>query len=535
MAAATWAMACVLLAANAAPPDVFYINRRDMLIPPGVIDPRRLPEIKEFVLYQLAPDNRTWQVCGRAAPETKGIPFTAYDDGTYYFKLALMNSRTNKQEPEDIYRAGEVHRIVVDTVPPVLRLVSAERQGDEVAVRWEVQEANPDWPSLRLEYLPTQGGLWSVAPVDAPQSGQATFRASGPVVAVRMAMRDLAKNESNRPELPVKNGGGVETAGSTGTSLPPLPNGGGETAPGPLQVGDSGWSPTPPGGATPAVLTKTTPRAGPDASDGGKPAVVAAAGSSGGPAGAAPPAPSPAPRGPLPPVKMVRKRQISIDYELTKFGPSGVKSVELYVTRDDGRTWQRSDGEEDISAAPVADAHGLAASLKRSLTVDLPADGLYGFYLVSKSGAGRGKPPPKDGIDVPQLRVEVDTTFPQAELCEPMPHPTRRDCLVLCWIASDNKLGPTPVTLEWAERPDGEWHPIGGGPLPNAGEFVGQVKQITGSYVWQVPATIPAHVYLKMHVRDEAGNESVAQTGKPVLVDLSEPEVKPLQISVGPR
>src|SRR5262249_50873698 len=159
------------------------------------------------------------------------------------------------------------------------------------------------------------------------------------------------------------------------------------------------------------------------------------------------------------------------DYEVTKFGQAGVKSVELYVTRDDGRTWQRSDGEENITTPPP-DAHGLPASLKRSLTVDLPADGLYGFYLVAKSGAGLGKPPPQNGIDVPQMRVEVDTTFPQAELFEPRPHPTRRDSLVLGWTATDNKFGPTPVTLQWAERPDGEWHPIGGGELANTGEFV---------------------------------------------------------------
>jgi hypothetical protein len=220
---------------------------------------------------------------------------------------------------------------------------------------------------------------------------------------------------------------------------------------------------------------------------------------------------------------MVRKRQITIDYEVTKFGPSGVKSVELYVTRDDGRTWQRSDGDENISPPTAADTQG-SPSMKRSLTVDLPADGLYGFYLIVKSGAGLGKPPPQNGIDVPQMRIEVDTTFPQAELFEPRPHGTRRDSLVLSWTATDNKFGPTPITLQWSERPDGEWHPIGGGELPN-----------TGEYVWQVPATIPPHVYLQLRVRDMAGNESVAQTGKPVLVDLSEPEVKPLQISVNPR
>jgi hypothetical protein len=526
MGAATLTMACVLLAANAPSADTFYIGQRNFLIPIGIVDPSRRAEIKEVLLYQLASDRKTWNPVGRATPDKEGFPFNAYDDGDYLFKMAVINSHTNKQEPEDIYRNGEVKRIVVDTVPPVVRLLSADRQGDEVLVRWEMQEANPDLATLKLEYLENQGGLWSAVKVDAPQSGQAAFRVTGPVVAVRLSMKDLAKNDSNRAELAVKNGAsGVGIAaggagGSSGTALPPL-SPGGETTPAPLPpvAADSGWSPTPPGGATPAVLTRATPESG-------RPGVVATAGSSAGaPAPAtAPPGPPPSARGPLPPVKMVRKRQITIDYEVTKYGPSGVKSVELYVTRDDGRSWQRSDGEENINTPPPADPHAAPASLKRSLTVDLPADGLYGFYLVVKSGAGLGKPPPQNGIDMPQMRVEVDTTFPQAELFEPRPHPTRRDSLVLGWTATDNKLGPTPVTLQWAERPDGEWRAIGGGELPN-----------TGEYVWQVPANIPPHVYLQLRVRDAAGNESVAQTAKPVLVDLSEPEVKPLQISVGPR
>ncbi len=194
------------------------------------------------------------------------------------------------------------------------------------------------------------------------------------------------------------------------------------------------------------------------------------------------------------------------------------------MTRDDGRTWQRGFAEENVSPPMAADTRLAPVSCKRSVTMELPADGVYGFFLVVKSGAGLGKPPPQNGVDLPQLRVEVDTTFPKAELFNPRPHPTRRDCLILSWTATDNKLGPTPITLEWAERSDGEWQTIGAGELPN-----------TGEYIWQVPATIPAHVYLRLLVRDLAGNESVGQSAEPVLVDLNEPEVKPIQVSAGVR
>ena len=39
------------------------------------------------------------------------------------------------------------------------------------------------------------------------------------------------------------------------------------------------------------------------------------------------------------------------------------------------------------------------------------------------------------------------------------------------------------------------------------------------------PATAPPNVYLRLTVRDTAGNKAVAQTPDPVLIDLSVPEV----------
>jgi len=326
---------------------------------------------------------------------------------------------------------------------------------------------------------------------------------------VRLSILDLAKNKSDPCEAPIKNGGG-------GAGLPPL---GAPSDPGAVPAsGDRSWSPAV-GGATTTGLTKS--------------GIVATAGND--PPPAAVPASRPA-RGPLPQLQMLRKRQITIDYEVTKFGPSGIKSVDLYVTRDDGVHWQLGLTEDNIGAPLPPEGKPSLPAVKRSLTVDLREDGLYGFYLVVKSWAGLGKPPPRDGIDIPQIRIEVDTTAPQARLLEPRPHPTRRDSLILMWWAKDNKLGPTPVTLQWADRPDGEWHPIGG-ELPNTGEFVGQTPEVptTGDYVWQVPTNIPPRVYLRLVVRDLAGNEAIGQTVEPILVDLNEPEVKPIQISPSSR
>ena len=122
------------------------------------------------------------------------------------------------------------------------------------------------------------------------------------------------------------------------------------------------------------------------------------------------------------------------------------------------------------------------------------------------------------------MRVEVDTTPPQAGLYRPEVVPNRPDTLLLRWYAKDSKFGPTPITLEWSESRDGPWQTIAAD-LPHTGLY--------GQHLWQVPSGVH-QVCLRLLVRDAAGNESEAKT-EPILADLSEPEVKPVQISVGPR
>ena len=47
---------------------------------------------------------------------------------------------------------------------------------------------------------------------------------------------------------------------------------------------------------------------------------------------------------------------------------------------------------------------------------------------------------------------------------------------------------------------------------------------MTGDYSWKVPASTPIQVYLRVRVRDKAGNEGIAATPTPQFVDLVEPE-----------
>jgi hypothetical protein len=222
-------------------------------------------------------------------------------------------------------------------------------------------------------------------------------------------------------------------------------------------------------------------------------------------------------------LQLVKDSRVTLDYEVARLGPSGIGEVELYITRDDGQTWYRMPGEStSVGAAPTTETPGMPATLRRSLTVELPEEGVYGLYLVVRSGAKLGKPPPGPG-DLPQLRVEVDRTPPTATLYPFKTEPHRRNTIVLLWQASDRNLAANPITLEWSDRPGGPWQPIGPRELPNA----------PSQYGWQLPPGIPARVYLRLSARDTAGNVGLAETTEPVLIDLNEPEVVRFSVSPG--
>jgi hypothetical protein len=199
-------------------------------------------------------------------------------------------------------------------------------------------------------------------------------------------------------------------------------------------------------------------------------------------------------------LEITNSTQVALDYEVTRLGPSGVGRIELYLTTDEGRTWQHH--HEDLR--PKA---GMP------ITVNLPGEGIYGLRLIATSGAGLGRKPPQPG-DLPQMRVEVDTTPPVVKLSPPQPDPNRRDALLLTWSASDRKLAANPIWLEYAESSNGPWQLI--------------VKELpnSGRYLWQLSPNQPFKVYLRAIAYDAAGNYGVDQTPEPVLIDLNEPEAQ---------
>lgn len=535
MGSGTFALMWLILvpATDSAPPRP--LNTREIKIPINV-DPAQRDQIRELVLFWSSDHGQTWNQGAQASPSAQEFQFKAPADGEYWFKVRV-NFHNGRQEPENIYSPDVGKKIIIDTVRPDIRL-TADRVGDQVVVNWDIHEERPLLGSLKLEYRTseTPPNLWLPVPTTADLRGQSSFRpGSMSAVTIRMQMHDQAGNigEAVR-ELPgVSNTmltSNFVTSPPTPPPAPPAPAPVAPAPPAPVPATQPTFNPHPPVSPAPAAPAPVSHNPFAPVQPPGMPGYPSASsdnqvlarsdisswvvtpGSHGS---------ARSPTENLPPLRLVNSRLVSLEYEVRKCGPSGLGSVELYMTRDDGRTWQLFKTEQ-ISNQP-SPGHDTAASMsqdprrpqdtqRRTIQVELPGEGVYGFYVVVKSGAGRGRGAPQEG-ELPQMRLEVDLTPPRAELFfKPKQDQARSNVLVLGWHATDKNLEAKPISLEWSDPRDKVWKTIARD-LPN-----------TGSYPWVLPDGIPPNVYLRLVARDTAGNVGIAETAEPVSIDLTEPD-----------
>jgi hypothetical protein len=509
-------------------------------------------EIRELRLYCSNNQGRDWDLAARIDPDKDFFVFRAPGDGVYWLRVASVNHQ-GVQFPDDLRQGPPNYKMVIDTVKPVLRNLQARRDGGDVEVIWEIQEENPDAGSFRLEYQPkgAASGLWTAIAATAGPTGKARFQAGGTqALQVRLSMRDLAGNQSfaiadvggdavtpvgfNSVSGTAGAGHGVGITGPAPVNpvdigkqitIPPPSPMGPTTAPEPVTpLSNPGKiaAPLPDPAPSPTISTPVRPQeerqviASSTWPPGPTPAGPASPGTSPLPPPAEKKVPPPTATKPMPPLQYLNQLEFVVEYELTKFGPSGIGSVELYRTRDDGQTWEQYAYDANVDATPKAKRLQRVVQFQPG-----DVDGIYGFTLVVKNRAKIGRRPPQPG-ELPEIRIELDMTRPECAL-----YPPTRDAqpghLRLEWKASDKNLTPTPISLEWAEERGGPWQPIGVD-LPN-----------TGSYSWKLPEQMPVNVYLQLRVRDLAGNEAVAVTPQPLPVDLHEPEGHLLRVSVPGR
>lgn len=501
----------------------------------------------------------TWETAQKTRPETKHFVYRAPKDGEYWF-MSRTKYESGKYLPSGPAKA-EI-KVVVDTTQPDLVLEAIRGKGGEVHVRWKLHDANLAPETFKIEYkVAGVNQSWQRVAVDPPSAetsgepheGEIAFVPQGRpdfgAITVRAEAADRAENRTITeravgPPSAQGQGAGIaagnEAAGQEGEvdslpgpglspaagRLPPPPamadrfpeDVRARRTPFPAAEADSpyprtetpGWPPQAPNSAPENQTPGNDPRKseeerrprGPAStvSEPVRPPVAARyenepVASAGEVADAATPIAPSLPPGVQP--HMVNKLRFELLYDVESVGSAGISRVELWGTRDGGQTWS-SFGVDEDGRSPML--------------VNVDGEGMYGFRVVVTTGAGVEGPVPTSG-ELPDVWVGVDMTKPQGNLVSAQQGSgNEAGEMVISWEAGDERLAARPVSLRMSESPNGPWHTIASG-LEN-----------TGRYAWRVDQRVPPRVYLRLEVRDEAGNVRIDDSTEPVEVQRVRPQ-----------
>jgi hypothetical protein len=195
--------------------------------------------------------------------------------------------------------------------------------------------------------------------------------------------------------------------------------------------------------------------------------------------------------------RLTNSRRFSLDYDVESVGPEGLADVELWGTSDGGRTWAKWGSDPDRQSP---------------FDVEVSGESLYGFRVVIIGRSGLASNAPQSG-DAADIWVGIDQTRPAARLVSAAyGQGATAGKLDIRWEASDQNLTSRPVTLSISDRPDGAFTPIAAG-LPNSGQ-----------YLWEYDPRSPRMVFLRLEVRDEAGNIAIDQLTEPIRIEGLQPK-----------
>jgi hypothetical protein len=423
-------------------PDPIWCRQNSFRIPYQV-DPAEQPRLKEVQLYVAEDGTRGWKLFKTVGPTEKHFPFKTERDGSYSFLVRTIDT-DGKAFPPAIEGAPAGLRVIVDT-----RMPTAILRSRNASPRAEGEQVGVDW-EVRDANLDLS-------------TFQLEYRAQGTGEWQSLSVEPRAQGQRTwspsirgplEVRLRVK-----DKADNQGTAYAFL------NATGDVQ------------------RESQLPRAGANIES--RPA-----------------------RSINPPgvnARVVNTTDINLNYSIEDQGPSGVSSVELWMTSE-GKGWQRY-GEDADKTSPFA--------------VKVPGEGVYGFTLLVKSGVGIGDQPPKAG-DQPQLWIEVDQTKPLVQLqSADVGRGSDSGNVTITWNANDKNLTATPISLRYAESVEGPWLPIATD-LDNSGR-----------YIWRVPPATPFKFFVRVEAVDRGGNLARADSAKPVLVDTAQPKGRLLGVEPG--
>ncbi len=521
--------------------DLVTMPDRDISIPIRFEAGERA-QIKELLLFVSRNQGGSWEQEARATPNQNAFVFRAPDDGIYWFNVMVIDQQ-GRRDPEDIYAVAPGLKVLIDATKPQVRFTNVQRNGPNLLVAWEINEENFDERTFRLEYRTSQpGSIWRPIAAAAIKVGntQQPILHAGPI-QIRLQCADYAGNLNEAVQsLPAREG-----VGPAIVERPPTP------APAPTVVTTTSQVnaqvaaevipttgmnvevpstfdsirqeerhafSTQPTATAPSFRPPLAPkRPATDVSSPGPNIPLAVSGAS----------PTQLINRSLPPAEVINVLKFDLAYAVEDQGPSGLGRVELWITRDDGKSWHRWSEDDDLQSP-------LTVNLDMETPGNPRAEGIYGFRVVVYSGAGLTKGAPQPG-DPPDMRVDIDVTPPIVKLLSARPDPRSRDSMILQWDAVDRNLAVNPITLEWSEHPQGPWRPVVSALPPEApGAALGSSHAMmlqripnTGRYAWRLPARMPTHrVYLRITARDAAGNIAEAKTPEPIEVDLNKPAAR---------
>ena len=473
----------------------------------------------EVHLYASTDRGKSWQLYDKVAPAAGRFVFRAGGDGEFWFLVRTVD-RTGQLWPKGA-NSPEL-RVMVDTTPPTLQLKAWRGEAGQITTQWHVGELHLDTDSLKLQFRNTPDQPWQPVAIDRQnlaaagpmRSGEVTWypQSGAGAVEIRAEVSDVAGNPAVTHARVAR---GNNSATDPHGKAAPSPDVGSEVA-GAAGGNPSGWRAS----ATEVPGTRTTPyqfastpsAAGPSTAhvpttedntystrrqpDGSlavqaNPAIrdryVPSAGQGAGQLDGLPPGERP---------RMVNSRLFDLDYEVGSVGPSGISRVELWGTSDGGKTWT---------------SHGLDEDMRSPVLATVDKDGLYGFRVVVQSGVGLGGQPPRSG-DLPDVWIGVDRAKPTARITS-AERGTGKEMgrLIISWEADDVMLAARPVSLLFSDALGGPWSTIATG-LEN-----------TGRYCWSADRRVPERIYLRLEVRDEAGNVGKFETTTATYVDLVRP------------
>ncbi len=549
---------------EAAQPAVIYW-RQNLLTVPYQLNSTNGMSGKSVSLYVSNDRGASWHRVSDALPHVLAFNYRAEQDGEYWFAIHITDVSGNNSHQQSTAGAGngfepELRVIVDTTIPRFENLTGQLSDGADLQVRWRVLDANLSAHSCSVEVMTGEAGNWQPVPLASASETAAGIWDGAAIVhvpagiqptAVRATVIDLAGNRAVYQS-------NIETANSVDAVLSSGPDFSNarnlESAMG-KSATDSDWTsnsaptltfnshdlPSEPQlwpadrlnntGAKPIAEKSASITYGmPNALGESNPSVVSARVEAldipipfadERPLGIIPTqqpmaavpfrqvltnhqTPSPeaatastdhrsvtvAPGNML--TKSVNSRTFSLEYEFADVSSPGITKVELWGTRDGGLTWQ-SYAVDDDNRSP--------------LQVTVEGEGEFGFSIVVDGTSGLGGFPPRSG-DTPELWIRVDLQRPQAQILSI--DKARSDAgeeLAIRWEADDDNLEVRPISLFYSSRPNGPWTTIATN-LENL-----------GAYNWPLQRHVPRRLYLKLEVRDTAGNIAIFQTSESVVID----------------